>query len=425
MQLILRATIALFLAGSAPLAAHADGLIGGLVGGPTNNFGNTLADIANTIGTVTNTAGPGVNTVTTNAGNALGNAAGSVGYTVGNVASGAGTAVGTVASGAGGTVNTLTSSVGNTLGGSASNSSGSAPRTGNSGYGLLGMFASTGDAGGAASDGAISDSALKGVSRSTLRGAIDARLAVLTKSELVRLCLNVGGGPRCGGERRQVEKLIDARLGLLSKRQLANACVSIGASCAQPKAGTTKVAAKVLSPKEVANARVRSNLIGNINAKAKVLSRDELARLCVNAGGGSTCGNGNRSQVQGAIDTRLAVLSPSTLLNLCLSVGGSCGTTARTGGNSGGGHGGGNAGGGNNGGGNNGGAIIVNNRGNGDEGRPGNRPGLPISFAGDAGASGISHSEMKAAQKRCPTILRDPAAFDDGLVKLCKVVIGL
>ena len=89
-----------------------------------------------------------------------------------------------------------------------------------------------------------------------------------------------------------------------------SASMSAQAAAARTPGGGTRITANVLGKNGVANARVRSRLIGGINAKAAVLSKKELAKVCLNAGGGSACGSGDRSQILGVLDTRLAVLQP-------------------------------------------------------------------------------------------------------------------
>ena len=52
----------------------------------------------------------------------------------------------------------------------------------------------------------------------------------------------------------------------------------------------------------------RSAMANGIDAKAQALSPEQLAKLCVSAGGGAGCGSGDRSQILGIIDNRLEVL---------------------------------------------------------------------------------------------------------------------
>ncbi|WP_073057753.1 hypothetical protein [Kaistia soli] len=161
--------------------------------------------------------------------------------------------------------------------------------------------------------------------KSTLLGGIDARLDVLSRRELVRLCVDVGGGSGCGGSRQRLSELVDARVKLLSKQQLATVCVNIGASCGS--VGGARVNAAAVNREGVLSADARSNLINGIRAKANVLSKGDVVKLCATAGGGAGCSTGSRNQAVRLLDTRLAALSPRRLLDLCLKVGGSCGTS--------------------------------------------------------------------------------------------------
>jgi len=341
-------TTAAFLLGTMLMPAYAGGL-GGVVSGVTGAVGGTVSGLTGAVG---NTVGGGLGNTVSNTGSALGGTVSSLGNSVG------------------GTVNGVTGAVGSTVGGVTS--------------GL------TGSGGGTAPTGR----SLQNTPKSTLLSGIDARVDVLSKRELVRLCLGVGGAASCGGQREDVIKLVDARLKLLSKDELANVCVNVGADCGGK--GGTKVTAKVLGKNGVADARVKSNLIGGINAKASVLSNKELAKVCVNAGGGSGCGTGDRSKLLGLIDTRLKLLNQAGLLNLCLSVGGSCGSR-----------------------------VATNPGGPGGPGGPGNpgNPGGPRNPDGPTSVSdsSLSGGERQALARKCPTILRSPMSFDTDLVQLCKL----
>jgi hypothetical protein len=55
----------------------------------------------------------------------------------------------------------------------------------------------------------------------------------------------------------------------------------------------TKATVTALTQKGVLNATARSDLIGGIKAKLEVLSKKNLAKLCVGIGGGSGCGTGH------------------------------------------------------------------------------------------------------------------------------------
>jgi hypothetical protein len=338
------ATSVAFLIGTMLVPAHAGGL-GSVVSGVTGAAGGTVSGLTGAVG---GAVGGGLGNTVSNTGNSLGGTVSSLGNTVG------------------GTVNGVTGAVGNTVGGVTGNSA--------SGTGT-----------------APSGRSLQKTPKSTLLAGIDARVDVLSKRELVRLCLGVGGAASCGGQREDVIKLVDARLKLLSKDELANVCVNVGASCGGKQG--TKVTASVLGKKGVGDARVNSKLIGGIHAKASVLSNKELAKVCVNAGGGSGCGTGDRGKLLGLIDTRLGLLNQASLLNLCLSVGGSCG-----------------------------GRVATNPGGPGNPGNPGG-PGTPGNPDGPTSVSDsrLSGGERQALARKCPTILRNPMSFDTDLVQLCKL----
>jgi len=345
------ATSAILLMGTMWMPAHAERGLGGAVRGVTGAVGGTVSHVTGAVG---------------------GAVGGGLGNTVSNTGSALGSTVSNTGSALGGTVNSVTSGVGNTvssLGGSASQPGRTTPTS--------------------------SPATRRNTPRSTLLANIDARVGVLSKRELVRLCLGVGGAARCGGDREQVERLVDARLKLLSRDELAQVCVQVGSSCGGERA--TKATADARGRKAVANARVKSDLVGGIRARAAVLSRDELARVCLSAGGGDGCGKGNRTQVLRVLDTRLAALQPNRLLDLCLSVGGSCGS----------------------------GVAAANPGRPGNPGGQGLNPRPPRASASPGPTSGadsrLSRSEQRAMRNKCPTILSNPAAFDADLVELCKL----
>ena len=133
------------------------------------------------------------------------NQAGSLGGVVGG-------AVGTV-SGTGGVV----SGTGGVVGGSVSSIGGTVD-------GIDGTTAT-------ATVGALTNKGvLDATVRSDLIGGIEAKLNVLSKKQLVKLCIGIGGGSGCGSghSRHQLLGLIDYKLTLLSKKQLLGLCVSVG-----------------------------------------------------------------------------------------------------------------------------------------------------------------------------------------------------
>ena len=87
---------------------------------------------------------------------------------------------------------------------------------------------------------------------------------------------------------------------------------------------TTKLG--TLKARGALSADARSDILNGVRAKARVLSPEELARLCLAAGGGDGgCGSGNKPRILGLIDARLAVLSDKRLIGLCASAGAGCG----------------------------------------------------------------------------------------------------
>ena len=146
-------------------------------------------------------------------------------------------------------------------------------------------------------------------------------------------------------------------------------------------AGTT-ASLRLLSNNEAVAANARSNLLGGLSAKLKVLSDDELLKLCIKVGAGSnSCGAGNRSQMISLITARVDVLKPNQLAGVCLSVGGSCGGS---GGGAGGGGGGGSQ-----------------------------TPSL----------GNVSSHDLIAYKKTCNMILGAPSDYDHQLVRMCRRVI--
>ncbi len=134
-----------------------------------------------------------------------------------------------------------------------------------------------------------------------------------------------------------------------------------------------------LTPKAAVALNAKSSLIGGISVQLKLLSTDELAKLCVKAGGGTnSCGSGDRSQLIGLITARLGVLGPNQLASLCVSVGGSCGGSPAPAGGGGGG-------------------------------------------GGDNSLSNLSTHDRIIYKKNCGAILRSPDEYDDKLVRLCRL----
>ena len=201
-----------------------------------------------------------------------------------------------------------------------------------------------------------------------------------------------GGVGGLGGRGGKVGGAVSASVGGVSGR--VNGAIGHSLSL-----GTlsTRARVKLLGPKGLATATVRSRLLGGIHTKVYVLSHRNLVKVCLGVGGGSGCGSGHRSQLLNLIDTRLAVLSNDRLLGLCLSVGGAgCGRLASGGG--GGGGGGGNGGGG-------------NGSGNhGDNGRD------DIIFAS------LSSGDKRLLALNCRNVLERPAKFDRDMAAVCRLL---
>jgi hypothetical protein len=253
---------------------------------------------------------------------------------------------------------------------------------------------------------------------------------VLSKKQLVKLCIGIGGGSGCGSghSRHQVLNLIDARLTLLSDKRLLGLCVSIGGtSCGGATGGPATIAKiGVLDHKGVLHGTVKSDLIGGIKAKLDVLSNKNLAKLCVGIGGGRGCGSGHsRHQLLGLIDYKLTLLSKKELLGLCVSVGGTgCGSFASTGVGgtvgtvrgavgtvsgavrtvSGTGGGGGTGGG---------------DSGNGGSGNGGAGHGIVPELVG------LNSGERRELKRKCPAVLYNPAAYSSDAVRVCRVLAQL
>jgi hypothetical protein len=69
----------------------------------------------------------------------------------------------------------------------------------------------------------------KATATSDLLYGINAKINVLSEKQLVRVCLDVGGGDACNtGSRSELLKLIQARLDVLGPSSLANLCLSVG-----------------------------------------------------------------------------------------------------------------------------------------------------------------------------------------------------
>jgi hypothetical protein len=138
----------------------------------------------------------------------------------------------------------------------------------------------------------------------------------------------------------------------------------------------------------------RSRMANGISAKAQALSPNRLAQLCVSAGGDAGCGSGDRSQILGIIDNRLEVIGDEQLAGLCLSTGANgCGG---------------------------GGASSAN--------PIGAIPGAAVPADATPGgrlpsiAANLSNSEAIVYKKRCSSVLRNPKAYENDIVQICKLI---
>lgn len=189
-----------------------------------------------------------------------------------------------------------------------------------------------------------------------------------------------------------------------------NTVGGVGSALGNTNGGTlggTKATVGVLNEKGALQAKARSDLIDGIRARADVLSKKNLAKLCVGVGGGSGCGSGNRHQLLGLIDARLEVLRPNALLKVCASVGGAgCGGGTRV-------VVGGNPGGGNPGGRNNPGASSSPG---------GSVPGATGGNAGGPILSSLSDSDQRKLKLNCRKVMQSPASYQRDMVAVCRVL---
>jgi hypothetical protein len=133
------------------------------------------------------------------------------------------------------------------------------------------------------------------------------------------------------------------------------------------------------------NGVIRANakaLNDSVKAKIRVLTKEDLLKICLTVGGGPACGNGeDRDNLLGVIDARLALLEPRQLISLCLNIGASgCGIVDQGGGNGG---------------------------------------GVPPVI------SAMSDSEIAVRQRQCEVVLKRPLEYEADLVGLCELLRDL
>ena len=189
----------------------------------------------------------------------------------------------------------------------------------------------------------------------------------------------LGGALGGGGLSGAVGRVGDAVGGLTGG--LSNTAKSATSGINAP---TTKLGTVSLNPDDQLGANANSQLINGINAQARLLNPDQLANLCMAAGGGdSGCGSGSTTEVRATLNANLQNLSNSQLLSLCAGVG--CSTSSAS-------------------------NPIGSN---------------PIGGGGLGGANGLggmSRGEVVAYKKRCVNVLRSPQRYESDIVSLCRLI---
>jgi hypothetical protein len=168
------------------------------------------------------------------------------------------------------------------------------------------------------------------------------------------------------------------------------------------------------------SADAKSDILNGVMAKARVLSPKELARLCLATGGGDKgCGSGNKPRILGIIDARLEVLSNRRLLSACASVGAGCGGGKNSG--------------------THGGIAAVPADAVAAPSKaiaallPDANAEVPANAEAPANASNsrgrlssiaakMSNSEAIVYKKRCSSVLRNPRAYENDIVQICKLI---
>ena len=155
------------------------------------------------------------------------------------------------------------------------------------------------------------------------------------------------------------------------------------------------------------SADAKSDILKGVMAKARVLSPQELARLCLATGGGDKgCGSGNKPRILGLIDARLDVLSNKRLVSVCTSVGAGCGgssSIARIGSE----------------------PVIgaigaENVPGSSVPDASGRNNSLPNGARQMVGR--MSDPEVVAYKKRCVNVLQSPQRYESDIVSLCRLI---
>jgi hypothetical protein len=156
------------------------------------------------------------------------------------------------------------------------------------------------------------------------------------------------------------------------------------------------------------SALARSQMMNGIEAEAQALSPKRLARLCLNIGGGEGCGSGNRSELLGIIDNRLEVLSDKRIASLCLSTGADgCGGGDGSGAGSA-----------------NPSAAVPGaaapESAAPESAAPANASARSRNLSSIAG--NLSSRDVIIYKKRCSSVLRNPQAYENDIVQICKLI---
>lgn len=169
--------------------------------------------------------------------------------------------------------------------------------------------------------------------------------------------------------------------------------VSASAKTSGGLLGDTKATVNALNPKGVLQARAKSDLIGGIKAKALVLSKKNLVKLCLGVGGGSGCGDGfSRNRLLGLIDYRLTVLSKKKLLGVCVSVGATgCGSSIASN------------------------PPEVPNP-------PNNPPNPPNPTSRNGLISSLSDSDQQKLKTNCRKVLDSPSSYNRDMIAVCRLL---
>jgi hypothetical protein len=151
---------------------------------------------------------------------------------------------------------------------------------------------------------------------------------------------------------------------------------TLGGATGEVNSPSSEYGSASVNPNGESGADANSPLANGIIGRARYLGDDELANLCLAAGGGeSGCGSGNRAQTLGVLSANLNELNSAQLAGLCASVGGGCDASAA----------------------------------------------VPGGVANGA-IPGLTKAEVVAYKKRCVNILSSPQNYDDDIVGICRLI---